>query len=846
MKKASFILVLIYLLSCFIVQTGYSQLDNRLAGYKKVAESQYLELFYNSQDIAIAVKDKRNNSIWFSSADKEYLLKNGVEEFFVKNFKSMWILTYTNLAGEESTTKQYNSTKSDISVSENKINNGIKLTFTCNSIRIRFAIEFSIDKDKFIVKVPANSIAEQIDIQIEINNTISNTRKNIVKLENLLKNIRSSSLRKVADKKRIDIIATDIDNIKSTLNSVNGVDNLNNKAKSLFSYAFDINEEIQGSEQKGRGLLDIAQKSNKVDKKTIESLKEISQISTEIANSTDNYRMQEFAGIVKIDILPYFGSSGDNEKGYMLIPDGSGGLSYFKNKHPQYLSYYSKEIYMDTLFDINRYENDIKNGMQEILMPVIGVKKENAAFIAYLNKGEANASVNYMPSGYEVNLNRIFFSFNYRRLYESVTKNWNGQNYKIYDRTPTKSDKEITYMFLPPSQADYSGMANKLREYLVSNKLLKKSRILKDNISLGLDIFLGIKEERILIDKFIASTTYMQAKDIVDYLMKNGVNNINLNLIGWMKGGYGIYPSSFEAERKLGGNKEFDELIKFTKQKNIPTFLQVNMIDASSKVGGFSVRNDVVRAKNGKQITNASHTRFIFSPQYVFEKYSTQIFNFISRHDYLGVNFEKLGWFIYPDYKDKAISRDQTEEYWEKTLDRFVKNNILTASMKGNIYVAKYVDLITSLPYKSTGFAFIDEDVPFYQMVIHGYIPYSMKPFNLFYDKKLEKLKALEYGAIPYYQVTYKDSSELKYTDYKELFTSKFDQWKNDILATYKEFKNRVGSTSNKYIISHKKINSDIVAITYSNNLTVYINYSNKKVKINKIIINPLDYIVVK
>ena len=76
---------------------------------------------------------------------------------------------------------------------------------------------------------------------------------------------------------------------------------------------------------------------------------------------------------------------------------------------------------------------------------------------------------------------------------------------------------------------------------------------------------------------------------------------------------------------------------------------------------------------------------------------------------------------------------------------------------------------------EDSGYFFTDETIPFYQMVVHGLIPYSGDPQNLFYDPQLQYLKMVEYGYMPYYQFTMNYSDDLKDTYYSDLFSSSYN-----------------------------------------------------------------------
>ena len=142
----------------------------------------------------------------------------------------------------------------------------------------------------------------------------------------------------------------------------------------------------------------------------------------------------------------------------------------------------------------------------------------------------------------------------------------------------------------------------------------------------------------------------------------------------------------------------------------------------------------------------------------------------------------------------------------------------------------------------STGYIFSDESIPFYQMVVHGLIPYSAKPFNHFYDAAREKLQTIEYGAVPLYKITYRDSTDLRELFYG--FTTPYSTVKDGMIEVYNEMNSRLGELYTQYIVDHERVTDDIVVETFSGGQKLYINYSEEDYTLDGVTIPALDYVV--
>jgi len=82
--------------------------------------------------------------------------------------------------------------------------------------------------------------------------------------------------------------------------------------------------------------------------------------------------------LVYIDVLPYFGAGTTEEDGYLLIPDGSGGIIEF-NQERAFTLPYNKRVYGNDLASFKLIKTE---DLSKISLPVFGIKSNNKAMIA--------------------------------------------------------------------------------------------------------------------------------------------------------------------------------------------------------------------------------------------------------------------------------------------------------------------------------------------------------------------------------------------------------------------------------------------------------------------------------
>lgn len=543
--------------------------------------------------------------------------------------------------------------------------------------------------------------------------------------------------------------------------------------------------------------------------------------------------------LMTIAPLPFFGAASDQDQGYAVYPDGPGALSNFKTNHPSYMDPYRASVYGPDVINFDSYKSQ-----KDAMLPIFGLKVNNNAFLGMITQGEYDANVLYSPSGYLINLNRVSSELVYRRDYEAVKKD--GNLARKPEKQLLREDRTLRYVFFSGKEADYSHMASAYREYLIKEQGVT-SHIRKDDpIPYGLDLLMGIKKSQILFDHFIPTTTYDEAQQIMADLKKQGVTGISANLLGWTGEGYMEYPSGYKPSSKLGGKKGLQKLSDYAKANNIQLFLQDDYVDAwSSK--GYSTRNDVVVGANHFAITDRYSSQYYLNAAKQNARFENNVLDPLRKLDIAGINFDAIGYVDYFDYnKDYPLTREGTAKQWTEMMEKSVKQFGGAASIGGNGYTLKNSSRLFSIPVDDSGFFFTDETIPFYQMVVHGLIPYSGDAQNLFYDPQMQYLKMVEYGYMPYYQFTMNHSEDLKDTYYSDLFSSSYRSWVDQSIAQYKEMNQKLQPVWSQTMIEHRKLQKDVYEVVYEDGTRVIVNYSPREVQIGNLVVPDKNFIVVQ
>ncbi len=227
-------------------------------------------------------------------------------------------------------------------------------------------------------------------------------------------------------------------------------------------------------------------------------------------------------------------------------------------------------------------------------------------------------------------------------------------------------------------------------------------------------------------------------------------------------------------------------------------------------------------------------------------RYAEKFANKINRFDIDGISLRDLGDELHSDKKrTNVINREQALDVVEAEFKNLESTGKKLMVNNGNDYSFAYADDIINAPLTDNDYYIVDETVPFYEMLIHGYIDYSGSAINLSdtYDRSDMVLQLVETGASPHFMFTYKDANEMKNTAVNRFYATTYENWKDDAISIYNEVNEALAPVSGAAIVDHQILGDGVRAVTYSNGVTITINKSNKEVSVNGVKIPAKSYV---
>lgn len=551
--------------------------------------------------------------------------------------------------------------------------------------------------------------------------------------------------------------------------------------------------------------------------------------------------------LYRIQFLRYFGAAGTDDEGYMMVPNGSGSIINFNNGKTDAQDYAQFIYGIDPL----SMEYTVLENTETARLPVFGMyyEKTGRGMFAQIEAGASHAVLFASVSGIVNSYNYVYPVFvmrGYIRL-SMFGSTGNEAELPVMESDIYDTLIEVKYSFLTKEYEGYSGMANYYRERLVREGVLTANEP-KEDVPFYLDIIGGVKRTAFFLGvqylQVYPMTTFKQAGEIVDTLNNGGVNNIILNYQGWFNGGYyHDVPDKIKLVSKLGSKKDLESLSDKVeklggKLYGDVVFQEVTFITKrfdyqreSSRYygGGFVASFGLVNPVTMYKTSSLGYRETLYdllSPKFLV-RYVEKFADKITDYDITGISLRDLGSSLHPDKKrTEIILREDAKDIVISQLERLSDTGKDLMISGGNSYALAYADDIIKAPLSDNPYLIIDSEIPFYEMLIHGYIDYAGTPLNVneAYNEADAVLSMIEKGAAPRFVFTYQESNEFKYTGLKNLYSTTFSNWNEIAKRVYKEVNDALKYVDGYAIVEHKIFESGVVKITYSNGVSIYVN----------------------
>ena len=318
---------------------------------------------------------------------------------------------------------------------------------------------------------------------------------------------------------------------------------------------------------------------------------------------------------------------------------------------------------------------------------------------------------------------------------------------------------------------------------------------------------------------------YEALADKVDSIL-----NVNFRLAGFANGGmHFTYPAKLKWERSVGGKRGFASLVESAKEYNSNAqynfgvypdfdFLYINNTAAFDGIGlNRSAARLVDNRYASKQSWNSlekvngtfetSFSLLVTSDE--LDRLFTKFDKKYSQYDNPNLSVSTLGSDINSNFdEDNLQNREQSLGHIKALLSKMANDrNYSLMTDVGNIYSVEYVDHILNATIDSSHLKNASYTVPFYGLVLHGYVNYAGSPINYSGSPDYDILRSIENGASLYYVLCCQNTNSLKEDpDLSKYYGIDYNNWFEKILVQYKTLNDAIGSLQSYEITDHKTL----------------------------------------
>lgn len=548
-------------------------------------------------------------------------------------------------------------------------------------------------------------------------------------------------------------------------------------------------------------------------------------------------RIEEYgtSRLLSLELLPYFGAGKNSEDGYLFIPDGCGGLVSFADGY-RHAAEYRKSLYGD---DPSRgLLLKATQNAETIRMPVFGIRNGRSAFLSIICSGDADASIFAFNDVAKSMYAWVGSSFVYRPsdLTGIRDKEASLRVTKMLQENPLSEDPVVRYYFLSGENADYSGMARQYRTYL--EETYHREPLKTATLTPLLVGFFGTAQKNasfpyLLFRKKVTATTFEKASAILENLELPDGMQPDVLLYGFEKGGYeNAYVNQLTFDRRVGGLTGYQKLLESANGAAVFTVLDL-LRDYDNRFSLF---------KSGRYVRSLNMTQVIRkegvlstgewdddapSWKYVTLAYlcksTDRLINSLPAKNG-GIAFRHMGEEVYSDFqKASPTSRQDALDSYRALLRQASEKTAVAG--EGNIYLLESAELMYDIPLDTSGHDLLSQSVPFYQMVLHGYVRLASKPVNQAADKGAFLLRALETGVEPSYWLTGEDPALLQDTALEGLYNTHYIAWEEQMKQAAGKYQSLQAGLSSVRIYSHQW-EGDLSITRYENGTILVANYA--------------------
>ncbi|MCL1862824.1 MAG: DUF5696 domain-containing protein, partial [Defluviitaleaceae bacterium] len=484
--------------------------------------------------------------------------------------------------------------------------------------------------------------------------------------------------------------------------------------------------------------------------------------------------------------------------------------------------------------------------VQPVRLPVLGIQNNDAAILAHVYSGSALAVINAEVSGRTNSYNSAWFSFNLRASTD-LPMPGGGADMTVVQQDIYRGDITIIYHFL--ENGGVGEMAQAYQGFLVETGVLTPLDGSGDR-SFFMDVVGAVDIQRHFMGTPFMTTEVMttldEAAGFVQMLNQGGVEPVQMQLHGWFN--RGINHDVAKNVRRINDVGSRQEMLDLNERLQadggglFPAvgFQHVNWFSrnfnrtfesAKTLAGYVGFRNrDTWRDSITIQFSVHRNDWYnLVHPGVLPFHVDRFLPAFESRTDMDSLALTDLGDIVTESlFRRDAVDRESARLIAEEQLGRIEREvpNLLISG--GNDYALRFATHVVDAPVMTDLFYIIDYEVPFFPMVVHGFMEFAGRPANLMENFCLTRvlLNSMTTGASPRYTFTTAPTRTAQFSPHERLYSTQYENWMETAIKHYTVFNEVFADLRAERIVDFEIIAPQVTLTVFSNGTYIAVNNS--------------------
>jgi len=572
----------------------------------------------------------------------------------------------------------------------------------------------------------------------------------------------------------------------------------------------------------------------------------------------DSIGYRSVFSITQFTLLPFMGAGNTTDEGFLFVPDGSGAIINFNNGKQNQIPYSINVYGWDEAMHRVAVISDNKAPF-----PAFGIQKNGSALLGIIEEGAAYASIRADISGRNCSWNRVYPLFD---MIHGARMDISGRNQRevyLYEAALPEGEN-ITVRYTLCQNPGYVGMAHSYREWLLNYYPRLKSNSVTRGVPVAVEVIGAVNKTQhrfgLPFDLPLKLTSYKETESIINDLAGFGWRNVQVKLNGWFNRSVEhTVPTKVNLIGALGSKRDFRRILSAAEKNDFTLYPEADFMFVRDvgTFSGFSLYRDASRYVSRDRVERFPYSFIWFGERKQWGKLNylarpvvtdTMIRRFMRRAGSFGVEniaFRNMASKLAGDYHERRrVSREASMRMRQQMFSDLRESGSAIAVNAGFQYAVPWANIITDMIINDQSFGITDSAVPFYQIALHGIVPYTGRAINLAEDYTLNLLKTIESGAGLYFSFMTEETAVLQETKFRQFYANQYDRWADDANEIYQKFVSDFGHLYHQRITDHNILAPGVTVTKYEDGTNVVVNTADSDFSYNGRNVAANSYIV--